>query len=279
MGGTATRCRGAGEVPRRGHGGLRPSPHLLPPLSLGPLAPGPLPGRVRLAPASRQLAAEGRPRKTRPWFGARLRGHPDVRVGPEMPPGDSQAAGTQPPHRWGHAGPTPPTPCRDAQGAGVGCSGVPHNHPAACPAPWAPGVGWEGPKSPVLGAPVTRVLRARACHVRPRCVCSHLPCTRAQLGHRGGAPPNCGIRGVPHSCTHTPCTLLGAPPLPCTLMCTPRAWWRLSPLAHAHLGARWGLPPACCRPPLARFRPPLARSHAPGPPPPCKSPPSPSCAC
>lgn len=49
---------------------------------------------------------EGWPRRTRTWFGARLRGHPDVRVGPEMPPGDRQAAGTQPPHRWGHAGPT-----------------------------------------------------------------------------------------------------------------------------------------------------------------------------
>lgn len=280
--------RGATARARGGEGGCVLPPHLLPPRSLGLLAPGPLPGRARLAPASRQLAAEGRPRKTRTWFGARLRGHPDVRVGPEMPPGDSQAAGTQPPHRWGHAGPAPPTPCRDARGAGVGCGGGGGSPPIAPPPARPPGHrGWvvTAPNPPFWAPP------SHAC-------CGHglatsVPGARApiSLAHTHGwgtadvppHPPNCGITRVPHSCTRTPCTLLGTPPLPRTHThtCTPRARRRLSPLACARLGAPWGAPPCLLPfpPPLARFRPPLARSHAPGPPPPCKSPPSPSCAC
>lgn len=163
-----------------------------------------------LAPAWRQRW----PHKTRPRYGARLRGHPDVRVGPEMPPGDKQAA-----HRWGHAGPTPPAPpqhCAQPPAAPVPRTGVLLTDPTPPDSLGTMGH-WGGTRAAlntstlVLGAPG---------HPHHPCCMSQLPpaCIQTHLWHCRGALPlhthtHLGASQWCSSLAHAPSTPGGCCPL------------------------------------------------------------------
>lgn len=148
-----------------------------------------------------------------------------------MPPGDRQAAGTQPPHRWGHAGPTPPAPPgRGAElpAAVVTGTGGPPHRPATSQIPghqWGTKRRQGGPKSPHMGGGVSLGTPSHAfcVHSCPLRVHAHI----------------CGTAEVPapHTCT-SPGTLWRCLAHSHTRSHTAGAWWRFWSLAHARRGAQ-----------------------------------------